>query len=377
MTNTLFITNDFPPRPGGIQTFVFEIASRFDSNKVTVLASTWNGAADFDAKLPFPVVRAKTKILLPTRKTYNLAKQLIKEKNIEQVVFGASAPLGLLANKLRKLGVKNFVAFTHGHEVGWVKTPGTKQLMRKIANDVDALTYLTNYTKNQIAKGLTESQGNKLFQLLPAVDTELFNPKSIVAGRTLRKSIGLSDRPVIVSVSRLMARKGHDELIKALPIIQNKVPGAALVIVGDGSYRPKLEKLVRKLKLENDVYFAGKVAHADLPNWYAVGDVFAMPCRTRLADWDVEGLGIVYLEASATGLPVIAGTSGGAPEAVLPGKSGFVVNGKSTTEIASQLVALLSNPDLREQMGKYGRTWVEQDWTWDKSFNDLTELLIN
>lgn len=377
MSKTLFITNDFPPRPGGIQTFVYEIVARFNPEAVVVLASDWANSNEFDAGLDYKVVRAKTKVLLPTKKTLSLAAQLIAEHNIDQVVFGASAPLGLLAKPLRKLGIKKIIAFTHGHEVGWAKTPLTKSLLRRIAKDVDSLTYLTAYTKAGILKGLPKDTESKMYQLLPGVDTQLFNPNNKVAGAQIRADLGFADRPTIVSVSRLMARKGHDQLIKAIPEISKSIPGVALVIVGDGKYGKSLQKLVRKLKLTNDVYFSGKVPYADLPNWYAVGDVFAMPCRTRMANWDVEGLGIVYLEASATGLPVVAGDSGGAPEAVIPGKTGYVVGGRDSKMLVKQLVALLNDENLRVELGQNGRDWVCKDWTWDQAYQEVQTLLSN
>lgn len=375
MTKTLFITNDFPPRPGGIQTFVYEIVRRFEPSQVSVLTSSWAGDAQFDALHDFEVVRAKTQMLLPTKKTFALAKEIIERNQIEQVIFGASAPLGLLAGPLRKLGIKKIVAFTHGHEVGWAKTPVTKQLLRKISNEVDVLTYLTEYTKNQILKGLPKSAAAKMHQLLPAVDSQQFNTLNRDRGNELRTQIGFADRPVIVSVSRLMARKGHDQLIKTLPKVQEQIPGAALVIVGEGPYRNKLEKLVSQLSLERDVHFTGKVPFADLPKWYAVGDIFAMPCRTRSAGWDVEGLGIVYLEASATGLPVIAGDSGGAPEAVESDQSGYVVSGTNQDELVNRIVQLLADAQLRDQMGQFGRNWVQTNWTWENTFAKLNALI--
>lgn len=375
MTKTLFITNDFPPRPGGIQTFVYEIVRRFEPSQVSVLTSSWAGDAQFDALHDFEVVRAKTQMLLPTKKTFALAKEIIERNQIEQVIFGASAPLGLLAGPLRKLGIKKIVAFTHGHEVGWAKTPVTKQLLRKISNEVDVLTYLTEYTKNQILKGLPKSAAAKMHQLLPAVDSQQFNTSNRDQGNELRTQIGFADRPVIVSVSRLMARKGHDQLIKTLPKVQEQIPGAALVIVGEGPYRNKLEKLVSHLSLEQDVHFTGKVPFADLPKWYAVGDIFAMPCRTRSAGWDVEGLGIVYLEASATGLPVIAGDSGGAPEAVESDQSGYVVSGTNQDELVNRIVQLLADAQLRDQMGQFGRNWVQTNWTWENTIEKLNALI--
>ena len=145
--------------------------------------------------------------------------------------------------------------------------------------------------------------------------------------------------------------------------------------MGEGPYRNKLEKFVSQLSLEQDVHFTGKVPFADLPKWYAVGDIFAMPCRTRSAGWDVEGLGIVYLEASATGLPVIAGDSGGAPEAVESDQSGYVVSGTNQDELVNRIVQLLADAQLRDQMGQFGRNWVQTNWTWENTFAKLNALI--
>lgn len=375
MSHTLFITNDFPPRPGGIQTFVYELVRQFPSSDVTVLSSTWAGAQQFDAEHDFQIVRAKTQVLLPTPQTLALARKIIVAKKVKTIIFGASAPLGLLAGSLRKLGVKRIIAFTHGHEAGWAKTPITKQALIKIGNEVDVLTYLTQYTKGQISKGLSKTAVANMRQLLPAVDPQIFNPSNQVRGSSLREEIGFANRPTIVSVSRLMARKGHDLLIKSMPELKKQIPGIALLIVGDGPYRETLEKLVTRLDLELDVHFTGKVAYQDLPAWYGAGDVFAMPCRTRTAGWDVEGLGIVYLEASSTGLPVIAGDSGGAPEAVVQGKSGFVVSGDDSQQLIERLVQLFKDEKLRTEMGNFGRQWVLDNWTWDKPYGRLNKLI--
>ncbi len=375
MSHTLFITNDFPPRPGGIQTFVFELVRQFPSSDVTVLSSTWEGAEQFDQSHDFDVVRANTKVLLPTPETLSLARKIIVAKNVKSVIFGAAAPLALLAKPLRALGVEKIIAFTHGHEAGWAKTPGTKQALKKIGNDVDVLTYLTQYTKQEISKGLSINAVASMRQLLPAVDPQFFNPGNQIEGSRLREKVGFANRPTIVSVSRLMARKGHDELIKAMPELKKRIPGIALLIVGEGGYRNNLETLITKLDLELDVYLTGKVPYLELPAWYGAGDVFAMPCRTRKAGWDVEGLGIVYLEASATGLPVIAGDSGGAPEAVAEGKSGFVVGGTDQEALIEKIELLFADKKLRKEMGEFGRQWILDNWTWDKPYARLQKLI--
>lgn len=375
MSNTLVITNDFPPRPGGIQTFCYELVRRFEPAQVSVLTSNWDGAVEFDAAQKFMTVRAKTKILLPDKRTLAMAREIIVANNVTRVAFGAAAPLGLLASSLRKLGVTNIVGMTQGHEAGWAMTPGMKQALRKIGNDVDYLTYLTGYTQKKISRALSPHAIQSMRQITPGVNSQEFTPTNSIAGLALRSKIGWVNRPVIVCVSRLMTRKGQDQLVQALPSVHKSVPLASLIIVGDGPYRKHLEKLTDDLGLRDNVHFTGKVDQDQLANWYAAGDVFAMPCRTRIGGWDVEGLGIVFLEASATGLPVVVGDSGGAVDAVLDGETGFLVNGNNVSEISDRLSQLLSDQALARRMGAAGRNWVMQEWTWEHSFKRLDSLL--
>jgi len=212
-----------------------------------------------------------------------------------------------------------------------------------------------------------------IFRFVPGVDVEAYHPE--VDGSQVRARYGLGDRPVIVCVSRLVPRKGQDVLIRALPTIRRRVPGAALLIVSGGPYREKLQALARAEGVESDVVFTGSVRWEELPAHYAAGDVFAMPCRTRGAGLDVEGLGIVYLEASATGLPVLAGDSGGAPDAVREGETGYVVGGSDVPAVAGRLAELLADPARARAMGAAGRAWVEKEWRWATKAARLTELL--
>ena len=375
MGRTLVITNDFPPRPGGIQTFGYEIVRRFDPESVTVLTSNWEGAAEFDTAQDFKIVRANTQTLVPSKSTLSMAREIVVAENITRVLFGAAAPLGLLAAPLRKLGVTNIVGMTQGHETGWAMTPGTRQALRKIGNDTDYLTYISEYTHKKIAKALSPDAAARMRRIVPGVNATEFSPDNLSSGNQLRTELGWTDRPVIVCVSRLMARKGQDELIRALPKIHQTAPNASLIIVGDGPYRKDLERLVKKLGLENFVHLTGKVSQTELSKWYAAGDIFAMPCRTRMGGWDVEGLGIVFLEGSATGLPVIVGDSGGAVDAVIDGETGYLVDGTNTAEIADRIAYLFANPDVAKKMGNAGRNWVTQEWTWDQNFKKLDGLL--
>jgi phosphatidylinositol alpha-1,6-mannosyltransferase len=196
-----------------------------------------------------------------------------------------------------------------------------------------------------------------------------------VDGAPVRAALGLAGRPVVVCVSRLVPRKGQDSLIRALPLIHRRIPDAALLIVSGGPDAPRLQRLAVQTGVADDVVFTGSVPWAELPRYYAAGDVFAMPCRTRRRGLDVEGLGIVYLEASATGLPVVAGDSGGAPDAVREGETGYVVNGRDVAQVAERIAALLSDPELASKLGAAGRAWVEDEWQWDDLAARMTALL--
>jgi phosphatidyl-myo-inositol dimannoside synthase len=298
------------------------------------------------------------------------AAQILRAERCQAVWFGASAPLALLAPHLRRAGATRVVASTHGHEVGWSMLPGARQALHRIGAGVDVLTFVSRYTRSRFAAAFGPLAA--LEYLPPGVDTERFRPDP--AGRALvRDRYHLGDRPTVVCVSRLVPRKGQDTLIDAMPTILSAVPDAVLLIVGGGPYEKSLRERAARLSVAPSVRFTGAVPWAELPAHHGAGDVFAMPCRTRRGGLDVEGLGIVYLEASATGLPVVAGDSGGAPDAVLDGETGWVVH--DTEETASRIIRLLADPDLRRRMGERGRQWVEERWRWDLLADRLRELL--
>jgi glycosyltransferase involved in cell wall biosynthesis len=371
VSRTLVVTNDFPPRQGGIQTFVAALLDRRPPDSLVVLASRSPGWEEHDAALPYPVVRHPTTMLLPTRGVARTAAELARRHACDTAFFGAAAPLGLIAPALRSAGVGHLVGATHGHETGWVALPGSRQVLQRIASRLDVVTYISEYTRDRLAPALAPR--TRLAQLSPGVDVDRFTPDA--DGTPVRRRYGLGEAPVVVCVSRLVARKGQDVLVESWPQVLARHPDARLLLVGGGPAEKALRRAVADRGLRDSVVLTGAVPFPALPAHYAAGNVFAMPCRTRRGGLDVEGLGMVFLEASATGLPVVAGTSGGAPETVQEGVTGHVVEPRSTQAVAGTIADLLDDPARRAAMGAAGRAWVEQRWSWTTIAATFADLL--
>lgn len=250
--------------------------------------------------------------------------------------------------------------------------PGARQALRRIGADADALTTISRWTRGRIAAACGPDAA--LEPLPSGIDTDTFRPDP-AARAELRRRYGLGQAPVVTCVSRLVARKGQDVLIRALPRIRDRVPGARLLLVGDGPDGPRLRRLAAEHGVAGHTVFAGAVPAAELPAHHAVGDAFALPCRTRGGGLDVEGLGIVLLEAAAAGLPVVAGDSGGAPETVQDGCTGHVVPGRDVDRLAEAVTALLADPARAHAMGEAGRARMQADWTWPGRVAHLASLL--
>jgi len=373
----LFVTNDFGPRAGGIETFIIGLIQRRPFGQTIVYTSSQPESEQYDAdwmkNYGVRVIRDRSKILLPTPRVAFQLRRIIKSEGITTAAFGAAAPLGLLSASMKRAGVLRTVALTHGHEVWWAKVFPFNILLRRIGATVDVLTYLGEFTRNAIASALTAKAKSAMVKIAPGIDVDHFSPSDASA---LRQSLGLADKKVIVSVGRLVHRKGQDHLIESMPEILEVVPNAHLLLVGQGPYRDYLQQLVTKNALEDSVTFIGRIQYADLPQYICVGDIFAMPSRSRLMGLEVEGLGIVYLEASACGLPVLAGNSGGAPDAVLHNETGLVVDGTDNKQIAAAAIELLTKEVSARKMGVVGRQWIIDKWRWEIWSKDF-EVLLN
>ena len=351
---------------------------RIKGHEVTVFTSQQGDTSVYDQqwldKFGVRVIRDQSKILLPSWRVTRAAQKIVAAKNIDVVVFGAAAPLALMSPSLRKSGVKKIIALTHGHEVWWAKIFPFNFAIKRIGKNVDHLTYLGEFTRQAISKALSRKSATEMVKIAPGIDTAHFIPQPDAMQK--RKELGLQDKKIIISVGRLVHRKGQDNLIQAMPAVLKEIPSAHLMLVGEGPYRKHLEKLVMKSSLEQNVTFAGRIMYDRLPSYLSAADLFAMPSRSRFFGLEVEGLGIVYLEASACGIPVVAGNSGGAPDAVLEGVTGLCVDGTNIEQITGAIVEICRDAERASHMGAAGRNWIVDQWRWEIWSKEFNALLV-
>jgi phosphatidylinositol alpha-1,6-mannosyltransferase len=349
------VTNDLPPRAGGIEQFVGNLLDRQPPGQAVVVGPANPDAAAHDASVPWRVVRAPGAVL-PTPAVLRLVRRVAAEHRPDVVVLGASWPLGELAAGLGRDPGVPVVALSHGLEAG-LTDRGLGLLVRRTTRHLAALTTISDWTEQRLAPHAR----CRVVRVPPGVDVARFRPD--VDGTALRDAWGVPrDAPLVGCVSRLVPRKGQDALLDAWPVLAARHPDAWLVLVGTGPLEQELRTTAAALPR---VVVPGAVAWDDLPAAHAALDVFAMPCRTRLLGTDVEGLGIVYLEAQASGVPVVAGSSGGAPETLVEGRTGTVVDGRDVPGLTAAIDGLLADPARRAAWGTAGRAHAEATWGWE------------
>jgi len=372
----LLVTNDLGPRAGGIETFILGLLDQLDGSQIVIYTAAQKESADFDAALSAKtgviVIRDKSSILLPTPAVNRRVRAVMQRYQSEVIWFGAAMPLAWMSGLLKRAGARHIVALTHGHEVWWAKLPPFRQIFAHSTKSIDVLTYLGEFTRSAMAPIVARSCS--MVQIAPGISVDHFSPG--VKSEKLIKELALEGKSVLVSVGRLVHRKGQDKLLAALPQIIAQHPDVVLLFVGVGPRQKKLDQLVRHHELQEYVRFVGRVTYDKLPEYFRLGDLFVMPSRSRLAGLEVEGLGIVYLEASASGVAVLAGASGGAPDAVLVGKTGEIVDGTSIDQIALVINNLLDHPLKLAEMGRQGRAWTQERWSWTIWGAKFKEVLL-
>jgi len=367
---TLLVTNDYPPRVGGIQRTLEALMRQLPDDRVAVFCPTSEGAAGFDAAAAYPVFRQPERFLWPTPDLGRRLRASAVEFGAEVVLFGSIYPLALLGPGLARTGTP-YLAAAHGFEYWLSIAPGTHALVRRATADAARVPVMCSAFIARVLR--TAVPGHVPVSVLyPGADIEAFRPDLPVDD--LRERHGLSGRPLVVCVSRLVARKGQDILIEAMWEVRRRVPDACLMIVGDGPDRARLSRLAGEAP-PGAVTFTGQVSETDLPRYYRAGDVFAMPCRSRLGGLEVEGWGNVFIEAAACGRPVVAGDSGGARESLVPGETGLLVDGSDRARVTDALVSLLRDRPRAEAMGRAGRARVERSFTWPRAAGELAAWL--
>ncbi|HEX2089062.1 MAG TPA: glycosyltransferase family 4 protein [Actinomycetota bacterium] len=365
----LVVTNDFPPRVGGVQQYVWNLVRHLPHDRVAVLAPNWAGWREHDEGQPFAVHRWPSSFVSPSSDLARRVRSLVREHRADVVLFGHGFPLPLIGPNLASRGLP-YAVLTHGVEAWVARVPALSAALRKALHHARAVTAVSRYTARAIRTAVPAHV--PLSVLYPGVDVDRFAPS--VDGTPVRDGWGLDASPMIVCVSRLVPRKGQDILIRSMEFIRRLVPEAVLVLAGGGPYRPKLEAEAARAP-SGSVVFVGEVSDEDAPQYYAAADVFAMPCRSRWGGLEVEGFGIVFLEAAATGKAVVAGRSGGADEAVADEETGLLVEGREPKAVALAIAQLLSDREAANRMGSAGRARAENEFTWPIAAEKLSAIL--
>ena len=366
---TLLVTNDFPPRVGGIERMLESLAGELPADRITVLAPAHPHAQGFDASLPYRVLRQRERFLVPTPGVGDRVAAAVRDTASDVVLFGAMYPLAMLGPGLARAGIP-YLSAAHGFEYWLSIAPGTHTAMRYAASRAARVFCCSGFVARTVRTAVPRPTPVSVLHL--GADTATFRPDLPTAD--LRAHHGIGDRPVVVCVSRLVARKGQDVLIEGIDRIRSHAPGAVLVIVGSGPHEPHLRALAARAPA-GSVVFTGAVPAPDLPRYFALGDVFAMPCRTRLAGLEVEGWGNVFIEAAACAKPVVVGDSGGAREALVDGETGVLVDGADVGAVADAVGCLLADPERARRMGVAGRNRVLARLTWTAVGARLTRWL--
>jgi phosphatidylinositol alpha-1,6-mannosyltransferase len=371
VTAHLLVTNDFPPKIGGIQSYLWELWRRLPAQNVTVLTSPHADAARFDAEQPFRIERTREPVLLPSPFLTRQVRRLAAEVSAEIVVLDPALPLGLIGPHL---GLP-YAAVLHGSEVTFpARLPGSRGVLARVLQGAALLIAAGGYPEAEARR--VAGPLPPIVQVPPGVDTSRFTPLPPIDRASTRVRMGLPTAgPLVLSVSRLVPRKGMDTLIQAAArLATGPHPQLHVAIAGAGRDRPRLDRVINRT--EAPVRLLGRVPSPDLPGLYACADVFALCCRSRWGGLEQEGFGIVFLEAAAAGIPSVAGDSGGSAEAVIDGVTGFVVRDPSdVSAVAEAIDRLVSDPILASRQGQAARHRAETDFAYEQLALRLGEAL--
>ena len=362
----LLATNDFAPKVGGIQTYCYELAKNLTllDEEVTVLAPRVEGDLEFDKKQNFKTIRIRNKLNL-----YLTFFSILRRERIERVLVAHRANYARLASWSNILWKIPYDIIVYGGEILLSKR---KRSIRKNFERAEKIITISNFTKERLIEiGIPE---RKIVVIHPGVDPVKFDPR--LDPSEVRKKYNLGNKKVVLTVSHLVKRKGHQNVLKALPQVLKKVPNLIYLIIGKGDEEEKLREIVKDLKLGEKVIFEGEVKEEELPLYYVACDLFIMPSYEIKERGDVEGFGIVFLEANACGKPVIGGRSGGVSDAIIDEETGLLVDPLNINQIVGALIKLFTNPELSRKLGKKGRERVEKEFNWGRMAQEIRGIII-
>lgn len=356
----LLVTNDFPPKIGGIQSLLWEWWRRLPADRFAVLTSPYRNSVAWDAEQLFRVERIREPVLLPHPLMARRADRLANEIGADLVVIDPAVPLGLIGPSL----ALPYAVVLHGAEVTVPgRLPGAKQGLAYVLRRASVVIAAGGYPAAEAERAAGRPLPTTIVP--PGVDTERFRPLTAAERGEARQRHGLPvDAPVVLGVSRLVPRKGFDTAIEAIKLVQDRVPGVVLAIAGSGRDKHRLERLATETGAP--VRFLGRVANDELPALYGCADAFAMLCRNRWGGLEQEGFGIVFVEAASAGVAQVAGRSGGAHEAVEHGVTGFVIEEPTDARaVADALATILTDDVLRATMAQASRTRAVTQFSYD------------
>jgi phosphatidyl-myo-inositol dimannoside synthase len=371
----LLVTNDFPPKIGGIQSYLWELWRRLPAGEAIVLTTPYAGDSVFDRSAPMPIVRTRQRWLLPTPVLERQIVQIARDRGITHIVLDPALPLGWLGPRLNRQGFRYSVVL-HGAEITVPgRLPGSKQLLARVLRDAEHVIAAGGYPLAEGERAVGRSLPSTV--IAPGIDVNRFAP--LVDGQSravIRTRLGVpASGPLLVSTSRLVPRKGRDVLIQAAELLRSEFPDLTIAISGSGRDLKRLKKLARQVP-KVDVRFLGRLSDADLADLYRVADLFVMLCRNRWRGLEQEGFGIVFLEAAASGVAQVAGRSGGSHEAVIEGATGVIVDRpENAQDSANAIAALLRDPVRRAEMGAASRRRAVDECTYDLMAQRLAETL--
>lgn len=372
MTDALMVTSSFLPGRGGIESYLAELCDEL-APRLAVLAPGSRDGVPLPRTLPYRTEAGPRGMLAPRPAVARSIVEVAREIGTSRVLFGTPWPLGLLAPSLKRAGL-SYSVIVHGAELLVPSVvPGVSGRVAVALSGADALFPVSDYTGARVAGFMSNGAHAipPIHTLRARVDVARFRGDIDTRATRKRYGVAAADK-VVLCFGRLVPRKGIDRLIAALPMIRARVPEAVVVIAGTGPEEGALRKAARDV---DGVVFAGRVPDEEAPAVYAMADVFALPVRDRYRGLEVEGLGIVLLEAAASEVPCVTGRSGGTPEAVIDGSTGFVIDATDRDALVDRISGLLENPQLARQMGRSGRRHVIENFYETERLEPLLDWL--